>query len=768
MAGRKKGKSIAKKLELSEVKYRELFDSINVCVIVLKPKDDGEDFIIKDINAAMEKVEKIRLGEFVGKSVTEALPMLKEIGIFDIYKRVWKTGEPERFPAREFKDKRIRGWREGYIYKLPSGDIVTVYEDVTARVKAERALKEAELRYRTVADFTYDLEYWKGPDGKLLYISPSCQRITGYSDQEFMKDPGLLDRIVVAEDSELWASGEDPGNSSAMNEMLFRIKRRNGEIRWIEHRRRTVIDQNNRFLGIRGSNRDVTYRKHIEEQLSDSEERFRTLFLAAPIGLAIASPEGRFIDANEAFQKMLGFSRNEFLSMSILDITHSDDKDLYLALSGELERGEGPGYIVEKRFVKKDGSELWVNVSTAKVEAPDGRFLYSIGIIEDITERKKAAEALKESEARYRNLIETTGAGFLSHDIEGKVRMANESLCEITGYSRDEIVGRHVTDFVHPDDLTFAMNEFSRAVAEGRIPDAFLEMRILGKNRVIWMRFYPTGWMVDGRTVGVNVAAFDITDRKQAEEALMTSKEHFQALFMNMTQATALNELVFDEAGRPSNYRLVEVNPEYERIFNKKAEDVRGKLVTEIYPVAEPPFLNEFSEVALSRRPARFERYYPHAGIFVDVSIVPWESHGFATIVSDITERKRAEETLLHNEELFRLLWLADPKLKVTYMSSSILKLRGYTAEEAISQTLDDIMTPQSVQIVLDKYQRYKADVKHDSNMIVYVEGEHYRKDGSTVWVETAVRAVYDNDRKHTGFIGVSRDISQSKQAQNP
>ncbi|MGA2159158.1 MAG: PAS domain S-box protein [Dehalococcoidia bacterium] len=900
MAGRKKGKRIAKKLELSEVKYRELFDSINVCVIVLKPKEDGEDFVIKDINAAMEKVERVRLGEFIGKSVTEALPVLVELGIISMFQRVWRTGEPERFPAIEFKAIRVKGWREGYVYRLPSGDIVAVYEDVTARIKAENALKKAELRYRTMADFAYDLEYWKGPDGKLLYISPSCERITGYSVGEFMKDPGLLDHIVVAEDRDLWESHEIRGGSFVVNEISFRIQRRDGQIRWIEHRCKQIVDENNKFLGIRGSNRDITDRKRIEQLLGDSEERFRTLFLAAPIGLALADLEGRFIDINTAFQKMLGFTRDELLGTSILEITHPDDKDLYLELSGELVRGERPGYSVEKRFVRKDGATLWVNVSTVRVETPDGRFLYRIGIIEDITDRKMAAEALIESEIRYRSLIETTGVGFASVDLEGKIVLVNDSLCEITGYTRDEIVGRPFADFVHPDDLSEAVGEFSKAISEGRTKNIFYEMKILAKDHVAWMRFNPTEWAADGRTIGMHAAMFDITDRKQAEEALITSKEHFQALFMNMTQATALYELVFDESGKPCNYRFVEVNPEYERIFDKKADDVRGKLFTEIFPAADALFLEEFSQVAFSRVPTRFETYYPYSKKFVDVSVVPWEDHGFATIVSDITERirvdrqlqqsenkfsaafmsspepmviseiesgeiieanpamakwvgyrreeligkttfdleiwvnpddrnkiidsvrrhgevsnldsqmrmaegeirdvwlssqfmqigdreylitranditerKRAEESLRHSEEVFRLLaentgdviWLADPGFKLTYISPSIRKLRGYEPEEAVSQPLIDIMTPQSLQNIMDQYEYHKADIESGIDISARVEVEQYKKDGSTVWVESVIRAVYNDDRKLTGFVGVSRDISERKKAED-
>ncbi len=768
MPGRKKSKNIAKKLELSEVKYRELFDSINVCVIVLKPKDGGEDFIIKDMNAALEKVERVRLGEFIGKSLSEALPVAVELGTVDTFNRVWRTGEPERFPAIEFKAMRVKCWREGYIYRLPSGDIVAVYEDVTARIKAEDALRKAELRYRTVADFTYDLEYWKGPDKKLVYISPSCEHITGYSVQEFMKDPGLLDRIVLEEDRERWLSHEDSSGPFIVNEISFRIRRRDGEIRWIEHRCKPVIDENNRFLGLRGSDRDITDRKRIERQLSDSEERFRTLFLAAPIGLSMADRNGRFIAVNDAFQKMLGFTRDELLNKTVIELTHPHEKDLFSSRHGAMVRGERPGYNVEKRFIKKDGSTLWTNVTTMRIVAADGTFLHSIGIVEDITERKKVAEALKESEARYRSLIETTGAGFASVDLEGNIILVNESLCEITGYTRDEILGRPFTDFVHPEDLPLAMNEFSNAVSEGQTKNIFYEMRILGKNRVIWMRFNPTEWIVEGSTLGINAAMFDISDRKQVEEALHHSEEIFRLLAENAVDVIWLAD---------PQLKLTYISPSIRQLRGYTPEEAVLQTLADIMPPGSMrKILDEYElhKADIERGVdvtvyVEVEQYRKDgATVWVETAIRTVYNDdrkltGFIGVSRDVSERKRAEEALKWD-----VIWFADPRLKLIYISPSIRKLIGYTPEEAMSQTLADIMTPKSLQIVLDKYERQKAAAKYDSDAIVYIEAEHYRKDGSTVWVETAVRAVYNDNRKHTGFIGVSRDISQRKRAQNP
>ncbi len=163
MAGREKKTRIVQKLKHTEARYRELFDNINVCVAVYKVKNDGEDFVIKDFNSAAENVEKVIRRDVIGKSILEAFPAMQDFGLCEVMRRVWQTGIPERIPSKFYQDNLRSYWRDSYIYKLPSGDIVVVYEDTTERKQAEDALKAAELRYRTVADFTYDWEFWLNP-----------------------------------------------------------------------------------------------------------------------------------------------------------------------------------------------------------------------------------------------------------------------------------------------------------------------------------------------------------------------------------------------------------------------------------------------------------------------------------------------------------------------------------------------------------------------------------------------------------------------------
>jgi PAS domain S-box-containing protein len=154
--------------------------------------------------------------------------------------------------------------------------VLGTYEDITESKRMEEALRTSELKYRIVADNTYDWEYWVSPEGWFLYTSQSCQRVTGYMANEFEADPELLSRIVHPDDlAEFEAHLKDDQTTDAPNELEFRIIHRNGTTRWIGHVCQSVFDAKGRFLGRRGSNRDITDRRHAEKALKDSSEKLK-------------------------------------------------------------------------------------------------------------------------------------------------------------------------------------------------------------------------------------------------------------------------------------------------------------------------------------------------------------------------------------------------------------------------------------------------------------------------------------------------------------
>ncbi len=129
-------------LKLNEARFRELFDNMSTCVAVYETVNHGDDFIIKDVNKSFERIEKARREDIINKSVTDVFPGVKNFGLFDVFKRVCQSGVPEHFPLSFYEDSRISGWKDNYVYKLPSGEIVAVYDDVTDRKKAEEERNE--------------------------------------------------------------------------------------------------------------------------------------------------------------------------------------------------------------------------------------------------------------------------------------------------------------------------------------------------------------------------------------------------------------------------------------------------------------------------------------------------------------------------------------------------------------------------------------------------------------------------------------------------
>jgi PAS domain S-box-containing protein len=147
-----------------------------------------------------------------------------------------------------------------------------LWHEIVERKKVEEELREAELRYRTVADFTNDWEYWETPEGKLRYVSPSCERITGYKAEHFIEDPGLISEITLPEDNSIWGSHHhDALHTLGHRDIRFRIRRQDGQICWIEHVCQPVTDNDGTFLGVRASNRDISMRMQAEDALRNSE-----------------------------------------------------------------------------------------------------------------------------------------------------------------------------------------------------------------------------------------------------------------------------------------------------------------------------------------------------------------------------------------------------------------------------------------------------------------------------------------------------------------
>jgi len=174
------------KLKESEARFRNLFENMSSCVAVYQAVDNGKNFIIIDFNAAAEKAEKISKDEVVGRLVTEVFPGIAEFGLLDTLKRVWVTEKPENHPVTEYKDDRIAGWRKNYIYKLTSGEIVSLYDDVTEQRKAQLDLIESETRFRTLFETMAQGVVYQNNKGEITMANKAAEQILGLSFKQMI------------------------------------------------------------------------------------------------------------------------------------------------------------------------------------------------------------------------------------------------------------------------------------------------------------------------------------------------------------------------------------------------------------------------------------------------------------------------------------------------------------------------------------------------------------------------------------------------------
>ena len=260
--------------ELKEykAKFKGLFENVCSGVVIYEARNDGEDFVFVDFNPAAEQIEHIKKEKLIGKSVVEVFPGVKEFGLFEVLQRVYKTGMPEHHPVSVYKDERIAGWRENYVYRLPSGQVVAVYDDISVRKRTELVARMTDQCFRAIANYTYDWEVWVGPPGRVLWTNPAAQRVTGYSIKEIMAMSDYPDSVVYEQDRErIEKAFQSALNGSTGNEVQFRIRRKDGEVIWVEMSWQPIYDDNGDSLGHRESIRDITARKEAEQALEKAK-----------------------------------------------------------------------------------------------------------------------------------------------------------------------------------------------------------------------------------------------------------------------------------------------------------------------------------------------------------------------------------------------------------------------------------------------------------------------------------------------------------------
>lgn len=450
-------------------------------------------------------------------------------------------------------------------------------QQIAEHERTGQILRKSEERFRTVADFAYDWEYWVGPNGEFLYVSPSCQRITGYSPDEFQSDPGLLGAIVHPEDSELIARhlGEELVSREAAS-LDFRILTRGNEQRWIAHVCQPVYSDEGRHLGRRASNWDVTERKMAEDRIRLNESRLEALVRLNQMtgasleeladfvleeGIKLTKSEMGFLGFMDDSERNLiihAWSRDALAQCSVVErhihfpvevsglwgdvIRHRNPVIINdYSMPHPQKRGYPEGHVPIYRFIcvpAFEGPKIVAVVGMANKELDYDESdirqlkLFLEGIWR-IMQRKQAEETLLESERRYRTLFESAPAGIVLSTYEGRVLAANDATLRMVGFLREDLERINTeTLFFDPADRVRLLEILrTRGLVQG------LEMKLKRKDGTpFYANLTLTSFGLGGKDVILTVID-DISEQRRAKEALLRSQEQLRLLSSQLFQA---------------------------------------------------------------------------------------------------------------------------------------------------------------------------------------------------------------------------------------
>jgi diguanylate cyclase (GGDEF)-like protein/PAS domain S-box-containing protein len=262
-------------------------------------------------------------------------------------------------------------------------------------------------------------------------------------------------------------------------------------------------------------------RRKAEEALKEIEERFKATFEQAAVGLAHLTPDGGFLRTNHKIGEIVGYDEQELSTRSLNDLSHPEDRDKDSTQFSLLLDGQIPTYDVEKRFVRRDGSRIWVNLTMSMVSGPNGRPKYLIAVIEDISARKKSERALRESERKFRFVFEGASIGIAMLDMEGRFTSCNYSFSSMLHFGEGEVVGEAFTAFTHPEDRAPVL-ELHQRLLTGKMDQYQFEQRFHRKDgQIIWGRLNVSLIHDDqGRPQFALAMVEDVTNRKYAEEKI--------------------------------------------------------------------------------------------------------------------------------------------------------------------------------------------------------------------------------------------------------
>jgi PAS domain S-box-containing protein len=762
---------------LSTPEVRNKDGAIEHASLVAAVEQAADAFLITDTGGTIQYVNPA-FTAMTGYSSEEAVgqnPRFLKSGRnpASFYEQLWNTilsgkvwrGEPtNRRKDGTFYDEEMRIAPVRDAQGAVSG-YVAIKHDVTA----QRAQEAAHSFLATIVENSEDAIVSSTPEGIIVTWNLGASKLFGCSAEDAVgKHVSMLVAPGQLDDLKYFIGQVSQGIAVSQYESLCR--RNDGSTFQVSVTGTPIRNSAGEVTAMSAVIRDISARREVEKKLCASEERFREVFEYAPVGICVTGPDERFIQANAEFCRMTGYSEEELRSKNWTEFCHPGDLAAALERRDSLWKGGASSTEGKRRYISRDGRVIWCQVRISLVRSADGSPHCSVTHVEDISERRHAEEALRESEERFRTMADSCPSVLWVTGVDGEVGFINREYREFCGVTCEQVQCGKWHQLIHPADAPAFVDTFRRAIrehasfsAESRIRRADGEWRLVGTNAE--PRLSPAGEYMGH--IGLSA---DITERRRAEEALRESEERFRTVFENAPSGVCVTGL---------DGRYMQVNAAFCRMMGYTAQELLGKLWSDLtHPDDLGSSLQTRDEVSrdLGGWKEAEKRYVHRSGatvwVHIKIALVP-DSAGVplwhVAHVEDITERKQAQQTLLESEHRFRVMadscpiaiWVGDAKGRIRFANRTYLNFCGITSEELDPDAWRSLVHPddapqflQALERTLNEHTRFNA------------EWRGRRADGVWRWIESHAVPRFSAQGEFLGLVGTSADITERKQAE--
>ncbi len=721
------------------------------------------DTSVRYVNPAWERFNGWTLKEVVGmKSPYPWWPdKFKDVCI-EGFKEAMKQGSGKSEFFSQKKSGEIYWIAMNWVSVMNNGQLAYMIinsVDITERRIMEEALKESETKYRSIFESTNDIIILMDPEGKIIDANNRVKELGGFEKEEIIgKKFNQLTKIMPKE-SMIQAtrvfSNRLAGASIPPYEIEMRKK--NGEPVVLEVSA-VPLKINDKIVGDLSVLRDITNLKRSMLALKESEEKFSKAFSSNPNSFCLVTvKDGTFLEVNEGFLRFTGYSREEVIGHTPVELNLWVSKDEEQKMAKSLkETGRVDNQEIQSRT--KSG-KIRTGLFSAETIDIGGKRCMTL-VVTDITEQKKAEEALANEAVRRRILIEQSSDGIVILDQNGKVYEANQRFADMLGYTLDEVYQLHVYEweFATPREQVLGMLQTIDEKGD------HFETKHRRKDGTIFdVEISTNGATFAGQKL-IFCVCRDITERKKAQEAIRESEEKFSKAFQASPSSISIS--------RRSDGRFIEVNDTFLRDKGYTREEIIGHTANELNIFGNK---NDYANIrAMLKREGKFvnkEVLYRtktgeiHPGLMSAEIINIGNEKCMIVTHTDITQLKKAEVQLRLlssvTQQVTDSTVITDPDFNITYINQAAEDMFGYTLDEVKGKKLSffsKIKPPEKVNKVINKTLQ--------SSRVFSTIITKKRKDGTLIVCDCRLSPLYDEKGKIWALIDVQRDITKQKEVE--